>query len=94
MFLAIIGPPKVTLTECGNCIQINISLPEADKSSGIPNNDIMAIYKAKFRVLWKKSNKIEVRDPTYRSQMNLKKNVGCKFLFDLPVLFRLTTKQQ
>ncbi|XP_051938986.1 cytokine receptor family member b1 isoform X2 [Hippocampus zosterae] len=55
----LIGPPKVTVTECGNCIQINISLPEADKSSGIPNNDIMAIYKAKFRVLWKKSNKTE-----------------------------------
>ncbi|XP_019731218.1 interferon alpha/beta receptor 2-like isoform X2 [Hippocampus comes] len=55
----IIGPPEVTVTECGNCIQINMSLPEADKSSGIPNNDIMAIYKAKFRVLWKRSNKIE-----------------------------------
>ncbi|XP_077391993.1 interleukin-10 receptor subunit beta-like isoform X2 [Festucalex cinctus] len=55
----IIGPPKVKVTECGNCIQINISLPEADKSSGIPNNDIMAFYKANFRVLWKKSNKTE-----------------------------------
>ncbi|XP_077437045.1 interferon alpha/beta receptor 2-like isoform X2 [Vanacampus margaritifer] len=54
-----IGPPNVTVTECGNCIQINISLPEADKSSGIANNDIMAFYKSNFRVLLKKSNKIE-----------------------------------
>ncbi|XP_061548249.1 cytokine receptor family member b1 isoform X2 [Phycodurus eques] len=55
----IIGPPKVILTEYNNSIQINISLPEADKSSGIPNNDILAFYKGKFRILWKKSNNIE-----------------------------------
>ncbi|XP_061647864.1 interferon alpha/beta receptor 1-like isoform X2 [Phyllopteryx taeniolatus] len=55
----IIGPPKVILTEYDNSIQINISLPEADKSSGIPNNDILAFYKGKFRILWKKSNNIE-----------------------------------
>ncbi|KAM9802242.1 interferon alpha/beta receptor 2-like isoform 7-T9 [Syngnathus typhle] len=56
----LIGPPKVMVTDCGNCILINISLPKADKSSGIPNNDILAFYKGKFRVLWKKSNKTEV----------------------------------
>ncbi|KAM9802238.1 uncharacterized protein ACBT44_014604 isoform 4-T5 [Syngnathus typhle] len=56
----LIGPPKVMVTDCGNCILINISLPKADKSSGIPNNDILAFYKGKFRVLWKKSNKTEI----------------------------------
>ncbi|XP_057707786.1 cytokine receptor family member b1 isoform X2 [Corythoichthys intestinalis] len=56
----IIGPPKVILTECDNCIQINISLPKAENGSGIKNNDILAFYKAtKFRVLWKQDNKIK-----------------------------------
>nr|XP_057938309.1 cytokine receptor family member b1 [Doryrhamphus excisus]XP_057938310.1 cytokine receptor family member b1 [Doryrhamphus excisus] len=54
----IIGPPTVTLAGYSNSIQVNISLPDADKSSQIPNDDILAFYKAKFRVSWKTSKGI------------------------------------
>ncbi|XP_077947425.1 interferon alpha/beta receptor 2 isoform X2 [Gasterosteus aculeatus] len=51
----IIGPPKVSLSGCGKCIHVNISLPEADPRSGF--KDIMSIYHdVKFRVFWKKRN--------------------------------------
>ncbi|XP_045910211.1 uncharacterized protein LOC123973893 isoform X3 [Micropterus dolomieu] len=49
-----IGPPQLSLTGCGNCIQINISLPEADRQSGIP--DIQKLYDPDFRVSWRKHN--------------------------------------
>nr|XP_019955334.1 PREDICTED: uncharacterized protein LOC109637429 [Paralichthys olivaceus] len=53
-----IGPPEVSLAGCGNCIQVNISLPEADRSSGI--DDIQKLYASQFRVVWKsENNKIE-----------------------------------
>ncbi|XP_035460273.2 interferon lambda receptor 1 isoform X2 [Scophthalmus maximus] len=42
------SPPKVSLAGCGNCIQINMSLPEADRSSGI--NDIQKFFTAYFRI--------------------------------------------
>uniref|UniRef100_A0AAQ4PZ89 Fibronectin type-III domain-containing protein n=1 Tax=Gasterosteus aculeatus aculeatus TaxID=481459 RepID=A0AAQ4PZ89_GASAC len=52
---AIIGPPKVSLSGCGKCIHVNISLPEADPRSGI--KDIMSFYYGvQFRVFWKKRN--------------------------------------
>ncbi|KAL6101101.1 uncharacterized protein ACO6RY_08102 [Pungitius sinensis] len=54
----LIGPPKVSLSGCGNCIDVNISLPEADPSSGI--EDIKSFYNgAQFRVFWKKRNEAE-----------------------------------
>ncbi|GLD51551.1 uncharacterized protein AKAME5_000458600, partial [Lates japonicus] len=43
-----IGPPIVSLAGCGNCIQINMSLPEADRSSGITN--IQEFFDATFRI--------------------------------------------
>ncbi|KAM8856792.1 uncharacterized protein AB9W97_020950 isoform 2-T2 [Spinachia spinachia] len=53
----IIGPPKVSLSGCGNCIHVNISLP-ADPSSGI--EDIKSVYYgAQFRVFWMKRNEAE-----------------------------------
>ncbi|XP_034416735.1 interferon alpha/beta receptor 1a-like [Cyclopterus lumpus] len=52
MAQTIIGPPKVTLTGCGNCIHVNISLPEADRSSRI--KDIKKFYHgSQFSVHWK-----------------------------------------
>ncbi|KAF7645007.1 hypothetical protein LDENG_00212110 [Lucifuga dentata] len=48
-----IGPPKVSLAGCGTCINVNISMPEADKKSKIP--DIQEMYKCPFRVMWHKS---------------------------------------
>ncbi|XP_034429269.1 cytokine receptor family member b1 [Hippoglossus hippoglossus] len=47
-----IGPPEVSLAGCGNCIQINMSLPEADRSSGI--DDIQKFYYSDFRVVCKR----------------------------------------
>ncbi|XP_054470934.1 interleukin-10 receptor subunit beta-like [Anoplopoma fimbria] len=49
----IIGPPKISLAGCGNCIHVNISLPEADRSSGI--KDMKTIYPgSQFEVIWMK----------------------------------------
>lgn len=60
---AIIGPPKVSLVGCGNCIHVNISLPEADRSSGI--KDIKSFYPgSQFSVYWKKLNGAVVRQTT------------------------------
>ncbi|TKS67652.1 Interferon alpha/beta receptor 2 [Collichthys lucidus] len=50
----IIGPPTLSLAGCGNCIQINISLPEPDRSSEI--EDIHSFYGVNYRVVWKKFN--------------------------------------
>ncbi|TMS06523.1 Interferon alpha/beta receptor 2 [Larimichthys crocea] len=50
----IIGPPTLSLAGCGNCIQINISLPEPDRSSEI--DDIHNFYGVNYRVVWKKFN--------------------------------------
>ncbi|KAM9346919.1 uncharacterized protein ABDE67_011240 [Symphorus nematophorus] len=50
----IIGPPELSLAGCGDCIQVNISLPEAHWSSGINNNDMHAFYSPQYKVLWKK----------------------------------------
>ncbi|XP_037645307.1 interferon alpha/beta receptor 1-like isoform X2 [Sebastes umbrosus] len=53
-----IGPPKVSLAGCGNCIQINISLPEADPSSRI--DDIKTFYGgSQFRVFWRIPNEAQ-----------------------------------
>uniref|UniRef100_A0A672YFD8 Fibronectin type-III domain-containing protein n=1 Tax=Sphaeramia orbicularis TaxID=375764 RepID=A0A672YFD8_9TELE len=42
-----LGPPQVTLAGCGNCIKINISLPEAEK-------EIQETYDPEFKIAWKK----------------------------------------
>uniref|UniRef100_A0A3Q1GMB6 Interferon lambda receptor 1-like n=1 Tax=Acanthochromis polyacanthus TaxID=80966 RepID=A0A3Q1GMB6_9TELE len=44
----IIGPPELSLAGCGNCIQVNISLPKA-------KIDIQKFYDATFRVSWRKT---------------------------------------
>ncbi|KAG8000866.1 Interferon alpha/beta receptor 2, partial [Nibea albiflora] len=49
-----IGPPTLSLVGCGNCIQVNISLPEPDGSSGV--DDIHSFYGAEYVVVWKKLN--------------------------------------
>ncbi|KAM9851003.1 cytokine receptor family member b1 [Aulostomus maculatus] len=59
----VIGPPKLTLLGCGNCIHVNISMPEADKRSNI--HDIQHFYSATFRVSWKKTDGVE---QVYRTQ--------------------------
>ncbi|XP_058479377.1 cytokine receptor family member b1 [Solea solea] len=46
-----IGPPVLSLAGCGDCIEINISLPEADRSSGI--NDMHKFYSPQFRILYR-----------------------------------------
>ncbi|XP_078119140.1 cytokine receptor family member b1 isoform X2 [Sander vitreus] len=48
------SPPEVSLTGCGNCIQINISLPKAERGSGIKNQDIKAVLNPRFEILWRK----------------------------------------
>ncbi|XP_062259226.1 cytokine receptor family member b1 isoform X2 [Platichthys flesus] len=50
-----IGPPEVSLAGCGNCIQINMTLPEADRSSGI--DDIQKFYYSHFRVVCTRGEK-------------------------------------
>ncbi|XP_060944081.1 cytokine receptor family member b1 [Limanda limanda] len=51
-----IGPPEVSLAGCGNCIQINMTLPEADRSSGI--DDIQKFYYSRFRVVCTRGEKV------------------------------------
>ncbi|XP_076602980.1 cytokine receptor family member b1 [Chaetodon auriga] len=48
----IIDPPKVSLAGCGNCIHINISLPEAGRSSGV--DDIHGFYGPEYNVVCQK----------------------------------------
>ncbi|KAM9344394.1 uncharacterized protein KZ484_016726 [Pholidichthys leucotaenia] len=47
-----IDPPQVSLTGHGHCLQVDVSLPKPDKSSGI--SDITKIYGDRFDVFWKK----------------------------------------
>ncbi|XP_039674198.1 interferon alpha/beta receptor 2-like [Perca fluviatilis] len=49
-----IGPPKVSLTGCGNCIQINISLPKAEHGSRIKNQDMKPLLNPVYEVFWRK----------------------------------------
>ncbi|XP_076011310.1 uncharacterized protein LOC143004342 [Genypterus blacodes] len=48
-----IGPPTVLVVGCGNCIQVNISIPQADRGSGI--EDIQAYYGANFKIALNRS---------------------------------------
>lgn len=45
-----IGPPELSLAGCGNCIQVNILLPKAERQI-----DIEKFYDVNFRVLWNKT---------------------------------------
>ncbi|XP_041857674.1 cytokine receptor family member b1 isoform X2 [Melanotaenia boesemani] len=49
-----IGPPELSVTGCGTCLQINITLPKADSRSGI--HDLQKFYDAAFKILWRKEN--------------------------------------
>ncbi|XP_010774316.1 cytokine receptor family member b1 [Notothenia coriiceps] len=46
-----IGPPNASLLGCGNCIQVNISFPEADRSAKL-NKSMKTFYGARFVVSW------------------------------------------
>lgn len=48
---AIIGPPKVSLAGCGNCIHVNVSLPEVDSSPG--DHFIHTKYAPTYKVIFK-----------------------------------------
>ncbi|XP_044073816.1 cytokine receptor family member b1 isoform X2 [Siniperca chuatsi] len=64
-----IGSPKLSLAGCGKCIQINISLPEADRSSRI--DDIQKFYNAHFKVSWKKREEAVVSCETQNKSYTL-----------------------
>uniref|UniRef100_A0A672HVX0 Fibronectin type-III domain-containing protein n=1 Tax=Salarias fasciatus TaxID=181472 RepID=A0A672HVX0_SALFA len=49
-----ISAPLLSLSGCGNCIKMNISVPQADKDSDI--SDIQKYYGASFDVRWRKKN--------------------------------------
>ncbi|XP_033965798.1 LOW QUALITY PROTEIN: cytokine receptor family member b1 [Pseudochaenichthys georgianus] len=46
-----IGPTNVSLLGCGNCIQVNISFPEADRSAKL-NTSMKKFYGPRFVVSW------------------------------------------
>ncbi|KAK1902576.1 Interferon alpha/beta receptor 2 [Dissostichus eleginoides] len=46
-----IGPTNVSLLGCGNCIQVNMSFPEADRSAKL-NESMKTFYGARFVVSW------------------------------------------
>ncbi|KAK5890805.1 hypothetical protein CesoFtcFv8_014289 [Champsocephalus esox] len=46
-----IGPTNVSLLGCGNCIQVNISFPEADRSAKL-NKSMKIFYGPRFVVSW------------------------------------------
>ncbi|KAK9538139.1 hypothetical protein VZT92_005694 [Zoarces viviparus] len=53
-----IGPPKVSLAGCGNCIHLNISLPEADP--GLGSRDMKTFSSSfQFQVFWRKHKEPE-----------------------------------
>ncbi|XP_034042809.1 cytokine receptor family member b1 [Thalassophryne amazonica] len=54
----IITPPTLSLTGCGNCIQMTVSLPEADSSAKL--KDIQELYRFVFNVSWKKDGDTKV----------------------------------
>lgn len=57
------------LVGCGNCIQVTIALPKADKSSNI--SDIQVYYGAVFEIWWNKSGGAVVRHhfPSMKSKL-------------------------
>ncbi|KAI3356617.1 hypothetical protein L3Q82_017827, partial [Scortum barcoo] len=64
-----IGPPELSLAGCGNCIQINITLPEADSSSRI--HDIQKFYGAQFIVYWRKHKEAQASFETQNKSFTL-----------------------
>ncbi|XP_071762339.2 cytokine receptor family member b1 [Centroberyx gerrardi] len=66
-----IGPPKLSLAGCGNCIQMNISLPEADKAAKINERDILKYYGASFKVYWKKPGGSQLSVDVYEKSYTL-----------------------
>ncbi|XP_034549740.1 interleukin-10 receptor subunit beta-like [Notolabrus celidotus] len=71
-----IGPAEVFLSGCGNCLTVNISLPEPDPSSKV--SDLYRLYDPSFKVLWKKrgdpQNVLETKNRSFMLP-NLEKGV-------------------
>ncbi|XP_055361334.1 cytokine receptor family member b1 isoform X2 [Betta splendens] len=65
-----IDPAEVSLSGCGNCIQVNISMPEPYWGSGI--QDLYDYYDPTFKLFWRKATKkplnssvVETHDKSY-----------------------------
>uniref|UniRef100_A0A667ZA18 Fibronectin type-III domain-containing protein n=1 Tax=Myripristis murdjan TaxID=586833 RepID=A0A667ZA18_9TELE len=56
----IIGPPKLSVAGCGNCIQINITMPEMDKTANISN--LQFFNNPSFKISWKTAEGKQVRN--------------------------------
>ncbi|XP_029386271.1 uncharacterized protein LOC115061869 isoform X2 [Echeneis naucrates] len=59
-----IGPPNLSLADCGSCIQVNMSLPEADI-------DIHKFYDVRFSILWRKNGKQVMSSETQSKNFTL-----------------------
>ncbi|RVE57796.1 hypothetical protein OJAV_G00202640 [Oryzias javanicus] len=57
-----VGPLKLTLSECGTCLRVNISLPEVDRHSGV--KDVQKFYDFIFKVFWRKGQQGKVEEMT------------------------------
>uniref|UniRef100_A0A3P8U7L4 Fibronectin type-III domain-containing protein n=1 Tax=Amphiprion percula TaxID=161767 RepID=A0A3P8U7L4_AMPPE len=88
----IIDPPEVSLAGCGNCIQVNISLPKAETQV-----DIQKFYDASFRVMWNKTEKGKPEVLTTRNKSftlsNLEKGVEYCVRVHWEMLLKIKTEQ-
>ncbi|XP_041662366.1 cytokine receptor family member b1 [Cheilinus undulatus] len=55
----IISPALVSLSGCGNCLEVNLSLPDPDESSNLSVSSLHTMYGPEFRVKWKKPGGVE-----------------------------------
>ncbi|XP_024141651.1 interleukin-20 receptor subunit alpha [Oryzias melastigma] len=73
----VVGPLNLSLSGCGSCLRVNISLPEADRHSGVP--DIQKLYDSSFKVFWRKGSQGKVEELSTKNKSftlsNLEKGV-------------------
>ncbi|XP_070770626.1 interferon lambda receptor 1-like [Enoplosus armatus] len=76
-----IGPPKLSLAGCGNCIHVNVSL----------HKNIQKFYDAHFKVLWRKRKEAEVSHEIRESKSFTIKNLenGMEYCVQVHTMIRL-----
>uniref|UniRef100_A0A3Q3XM86 Fibronectin type-III domain-containing protein n=1 Tax=Mola mola TaxID=94237 RepID=A0A3Q3XM86_MOLML len=81
-----IGPSKVSLAGCGNCIRVNVSLPEADSSSSVYMHKM---YNPTYRVVYKERGGKIVYNTESRSFNLTNLHSGSEYCVQVHALMRL-----
>ncbi|KAM4608347.1 cytokine receptor family member b1 [Polymixia lowei] len=88
----VIGPPELSLAGCGNCIEVNISLPE----TGSNVTKILKFYGASFKIFWKKTGESLVSSSPASSSESIVNNLeaGVEYCVQVHIMINTNTNTE